>query len=304
MEMEMIKSEITEKTFRDAFEKYLHSLKATEIHQNSDGVDLVATINGDKKYFELKTCKKDENDLKEDGYFGAITMVEWQCALSHPDDFYLVLVWHNPNDTNDTYHFRPIKLKDIFQYSRIEPFATYLNIPIGNNCIKDFLEFNVEEQKVPVFKQILDKGNSVFPVMKDIEEKRNENKLKKCKKEEPSTVIDEKEIWSFSSFYYHKKIKAHINGCENGSAILYIIPSNEVENLRKNGIKRGTKIEVYLCNDIRKYPFENGNSYAIIKLDKNDLYIEDERINEVCFANVRKKINITLKNIIERYFRN
>ena len=45
MEMEMMKSEITEKTFRDAFEKYLHSLKATEIHQNSDGVDLVATIN-------------------------------------------------------------------------------------------------------------------------------------------------------------------------------------------------------------------------------------------------------------------
>ena len=62
--METKKSEITEKTFRDAFEKYLHSLKATEIHQNSDGVDLVATINGKKKYFELKTCKKDEKRLK------------------------------------------------------------------------------------------------------------------------------------------------------------------------------------------------------------------------------------------------
>lgn len=84
----------------------------------------------------MKTCKKDEKDLKEDGYFGAITMVEWQCALSHPDDFYLVLVWHNPHDSKETYHFRPIKYKDIFQYSKVEPFATYLNIPIGDNCIR------------------------------------------------------------------------------------------------------------------------------------------------------------------------
>ncbi len=116
---------IREKTFKAKFTAYLKRIGANNIHENQYGVDIVAEIEGIKKYFELKTSTYPvENKHK---YFGAMSQSEWDCAFAHPNDFFLVHMWKEKDSGN--FFFKLYNYIQLFEWESLEPYGTYLHIP-------------------------------------------------------------------------------------------------------------------------------------------------------------------------------
>ena len=109
--------------------------------KNTDGVDVVARINGIKKYFELKTTSKPDDELEKKAYFGAASINEWKCAIDHPKDFYFVYI----KGEEGAYEYLMVTARDVFSYSTVPPFSIDINIKLGNYW-KNFKKLsNVED---------------------------------------------------------------------------------------------------------------------------------------------------------------
>lgn len=116
---------IKEKTFKTKFISYLRSVGGKNICKNQDGVDIVANIGGTKKYFELKTSTYPIANKHK--YFGAMSQSEWECALAHPNDFFLVHMWKDKDSGN--FFFKLYNYTQLYDYESLEPYGTYLHIP-------------------------------------------------------------------------------------------------------------------------------------------------------------------------------
>jgi len=110
------------------FLKHVNGVDVESINIKSQCVDVEAKINGRNKYFELKTSSKPEKDLKEQEYFGAATITEWEKAIEKPQDFYFVYVIETGEEG---YKYMIVKAEDVFSYSTVPPFKINININIG-----------------------------------------------------------------------------------------------------------------------------------------------------------------------------
>lgn len=275
-----------EVTKRQMFIKYLKEKhKAIEITPPSlYGVDVVVDINGKRKYFELKTSTKTKTEFLNEGYFGAITEKEWLCALTYKDDFYIVFVVNTDEKIKDNYIFIPVSYKDILSYASLEPFATYINIP------QTSLEVNEE---------------NVFYTNGSKQWNGSHKKIT-CKA--GSGRIDEQFILKYHRFYSKEKLNNENYENQNIKTIVYhVIPTNNVYDLIKNGIKRDIYLDaINTCNyeAVIKYINEKfGNdshtTYAVIKINLHNYKYEIQLDGRILIKN---KIRITSGNIVEMYF--
>ena len=122
----------SDKPQKDAFAKFLKRMQGIDpdsVQQNTEGVDVVAIIDNRMKYFELKTSRKTDGDLKEGGYFGAASITEWECAIKHPDDFYFVYII---GQSQENYRYMIVRARNVFSYATVPPFSIDININIGD----------------------------------------------------------------------------------------------------------------------------------------------------------------------------
>lgn len=230
---------IKEKIFREKFSTYLKSIGAVIIENNPYGVDIVAEIGGIKKYFELKTSTYPvENKHK---YFGAMSQSEWECALAHPEDFFLVHMWKE-SDSGD-FFFKLYNYTQLYEWESLEPYGTYLHIP------EEYIEndvMNVKQAKV------------MSLTFKIFQRKRPEP-------EETEMLL------SLSRFYnalkIQLKLKKYYNE-KNEYPVLLITPIDI--SLDKKRILKGDKINIlrYSIDTLLTEDTEdNGIFYSIIAVD-------------------------------------
>lgn len=118
-------SDVKQKQAFAEFIKHVKGVDPDSVHQNVDDVDVVACIDGRKRYFEIKTSRKSEDELYEKGYFGAASLSEWNRAMKNLDDFYFVYII---GDEKKGYKYLMVKAEDILSYATVPPFAIYMNI--------------------------------------------------------------------------------------------------------------------------------------------------------------------------------
>lgn len=286
MKKESEEDKDNEKQKREKFIEYLEERHGSikTISPSAFGVDIVIEIDGVKKYFELKTSKKTLSEFKNEGYFGAITEKEWLCALTYKDDFYIVFVVNTDEKIKDNYIFIPVSYKNILSYASLEPFATYINIP------QTSLEVNEE---------------NVFYTNGS---KQWDGSHKKITCKAGSGRIDEQFILKYHRFYSKEKLNNEYYENQNIKTIVYhVIPTNNVYDLIKNGIKRDTYLDaINTCNyeAVIKYINEKfGNdshtTYAVIKINLHNYKYEIQSDGRILIKN---KIRITSGNIVEMYF--
>ena len=259
------KGQIKEKIFKNAFETYLKLHKATEVYQNRDGVDIVANIKGIKKYFELKTSS---NDLVSKGtYFGAMSQVEWECALAHPNDFYLVLIWYN--DNTKQFSFKLFLYTQLLEFADLEPYATYLNMTLskGNGS---YINLTLEETlKLP----------------------SKDNRL--CVKRS----INPSKLLALSKFYYGQRIQSKLEACQKfNTPVLIIIPSLQIESgyLKK---KQKVTIVSFKYNRLIKQNMteqDEATYFAVIAIKASDISND---------GTLTKNIKLTKNIIWARYYK-
>ena len=84
--------------------------------------DITAIQAGLPHYFEIKVTDKQEQ------YFGAATLTEWEAALSNPERFKFVVACKNA----ESWTFSEYAPLEFMRYSYIPPFKIYFNVPIGD----------------------------------------------------------------------------------------------------------------------------------------------------------------------------
>lgn len=84
--------------------------------------DIIAYKNGEKYYFEIKKTGKD------DKYFGAATLTEWEQALKTPNNYKFVVAIENGNG----FIFKEYSPDVFIKYSSIPPYKIYFNIDFSN----------------------------------------------------------------------------------------------------------------------------------------------------------------------------
>ena len=91
--------------------------------------DIRAEKDGKEWFFEIKMTKR------QDVYFGAATMTEWEQAFKTPDYFRFVIAIA---DDAHEHSFRFIEMTpaEMMQHSTIPPFKVYFNIDLQNSDIK------------------------------------------------------------------------------------------------------------------------------------------------------------------------
>ena len=146
----------SDKPQKDAFAEFLKRMQGVDpdsVKQNTEGVDVVAMIDNRMKYFELKTSGKKDEDLKNDGYFGAASITEWECAIKHPDDFYFVYII---GQSQENYRYMMVKARNVFSYSTVPPFSIDINIKIRDyiNKKKGFRKLETEGDELVLMNEV------------------------------------------------------------------------------------------------------------------------------------------------------
>jgi hypothetical protein len=87
----------------------------------SSPADIKATKNGATYYFEIKKTSR------EDSYFGAATLTEWEAAIANPKHFYFVTA----QVVGDSWIFHEYSPEEFMRFSTIPPFKVFFQIPVG-----------------------------------------------------------------------------------------------------------------------------------------------------------------------------
>lgn len=254
---------------KEAFCRYLKRINEhTQTWKNRDGVDVVAFINGRKTYFELKTTEKIWNKEQTLPYFGAMSQVEWECALAHPKDFYIVFVQGKVGE----FKFKIVRPAQILENLTLEPFATYINIVFQRN---EFIDMSSSRE--------FDFPNDVIA--------------------HNDSFCNENLFFKMSDYYNCLKIKAESakklkksNELENSKTEEFkycVVPSDDVDNW----LEKGRKVSPNEMYDIEKLEsaikrFSNDSKeewLSIIRLSKKQL-------------ESRKKVRISKKNVFMSYY--
>ena len=120
MKKENLKSDVDAKA---AFILYLQQNGFENAKVISTPCDISAEKNGEKWYFEIKMTNK--NDV----YFGAATMTEWEQAFKTPNYFRFVIAIKN-KELEGGFTFLQLTPQEMIKYSTIPPFKVYFNIDL------------------------------------------------------------------------------------------------------------------------------------------------------------------------------
>ena len=285
--MEKTKKNQSEAQRRQAFKDYLsncHSAKIQEI--NVYGVDVVADIEDERLYFELKTSDKDQVQMETTGYFGAITQNEWLCALTFRDKFYLVFVIDDKNnkDSKD-FKFFPVKFRDLFSYASLEPFATYINIPA--NTFRDTWLKSTEKNWDMSHKNLKEVKQKPFG-------------------------IDKHFILKYQNFYLHQKLDKKNNSynkCKTKSYAYYVTPTMEIDKYIDHTLAVNRRLHILkscsyeTVSEYIKTNYKNKcntTSFAIIKIQLQKTKCRILEDGEQLL--ITKEIHIKSSDIVEMYF--
>ena len=272
---------------RQAFKDYLSNCHGAKIQEiNVYGVDVVADIEDERLYFELKTSDKDQVQMETTGYFGAITQNEWLCALTFREKFYLVFVIDDKNNkVGKDFKFFPVKFRDLFSYASLEPFATYINIPA--NTFRDTWLKSTEKN--------WDMSHKNFKKVK-----------------QKPYGIDEHFILKYQNFYLHQKLdKKNIfyNKCKTKSYVFYVIPTMEIDNYINHTLAVNRRLHIlkscsyekvseYIKTNYRNKC--NTTSFAIIKIQLQKTKCRILEDGEQLL--ITQEILIKSSDIVEMYF--
>ena len=136
---------------KKAFTKELEKENYKDIKIVSSPADIIAVKDGAKHYFEIKFTSKN------DRYFGAATLTEWECAINNLDNFLFVVCRQEDNK----WIFDRFSPKEFIEYSTIPPFKIFFNLDL-----KDFdkkktdktkalkANFNNLEELISIYKQL------------------------------------------------------------------------------------------------------------------------------------------------------
>lgn len=88
-------------------------------------VDFKASRDGQEYFIELKFTSSKKT------YFGAATLVEWECALENPENFYFLFAHKQISVTrDDIWDFELMLAEELMKYSTIPPFKIFFSIPL------------------------------------------------------------------------------------------------------------------------------------------------------------------------------
>lgn len=210
---------IPETEFREAFKKYLSDQGAIATDGVDDGVDVVAMVDGKKRYFELKTSSTNVRGKAK--YFGALSQVEWECAFANPEHFYLVLIWNEgTKETGRAFRYAFYQLPQLYEFATLAPYTTYLNI-----------EFDAVDKKV--FDLTHNDRLELPPT---------------CKKKLTKSEEEDREILIELGHYYHKlRLKKKYLRCKKEKKdehVLLLIPAGKYAKYKKEGIPTDEKFYV------------------------------------------------------------
>lgn len=123
----MAEKEINKKSdapAKEAFVQLLHNQDFIEIKITKRPADITAKDKcGVPYYFEIKSTEK------EDKYFGAATLTEWEAAIADEGHYFFVVAIRR----DDTWIFHKYTPQEFMQFSSIPPFKVNFNIPVGEN---------------------------------------------------------------------------------------------------------------------------------------------------------------------------
>lgn len=123
-----MKNQKSDVNAKSAYVDYLKS-NGFEASVKSTPADIIATKDGQTWYFEIKMTKR------QDVYFGAATLTEWQQAIKDPDHFRFVVVKTNEAETE--FEFIEYTPAEFMEFSTIPPFKIFFNINLdGPSRIK------------------------------------------------------------------------------------------------------------------------------------------------------------------------
>lgn len=151
---------------KDAFIAYLNNAGYNNAKVISKPCDISAEKDGKKWYFEIKMTSK------QDVYFGAATMTEWEQAFKTPEFFRFVIAI---TDESQECGFRFIKLtpEEMMEHSTIPPFKVYFNIDLQNKE-DDKIEKSEKNKKAKRKKSAIKLTESIFNMLADAFKKANE----------------------------------------------------------------------------------------------------------------------------------
>ena len=152
--MESINSKSDVKA-KAAFIKHLQEDGFQNAKVISSPSDIHAEKDGEEWFFEIKKTQK------QDKYFGAATMTEWEQAFRTPDNFRFVIA---VVDETQKYGFRFIEMTpaEMMQHSTIPPFKVYFNIDLQN---QETGSRNKTGRKVNVKKKALRLTEPIFNII-------------------------------------------------------------------------------------------------------------------------------------------
>ena len=116
---------------------YVNHLKSNgfEARVASKPADIIATKDGQTWYFEIKMTKR------QDVYFGAAPLTEWQQAVADPDHFRFVVV--KTNDAETEFEFIEYTPAEFMEFSTIPPFKIFFNIDFSGKVRKSKKAINL-----------------------------------------------------------------------------------------------------------------------------------------------------------------
>ena len=123
----MSDNESNQKSDRIAKEKYVQLLKKKGFDNPriiSRPADICAQKDGITYYYEIKMTRK------QDKYFGAATLTEWEQALKDPNHFFFVVALQNGSDISE---FREYTPDEFIEFSSIPPFKINFNMDLLRN---------------------------------------------------------------------------------------------------------------------------------------------------------------------------
>lgn len=112
------KSDIPAKT---AFMNKL-SIDYDSVRVISSPADIIAVKGEEEFYFEIKYTR-----TKENKYFGAATLTEWEAAVKYRDRYVFVVA----SESNENWEFKEYTPDEFMKFSTVPPFKIYFNVPVG-----------------------------------------------------------------------------------------------------------------------------------------------------------------------------
>ena len=91
----------------------------------SKPADVMATKDGQTWYFEIKMTKR------QNVYFGAATLTEWEQAVADPEHFRFVVA--KTDDEEKEFEFLEYTPEEFMKFSTVPPFKIFFNINFDGN---------------------------------------------------------------------------------------------------------------------------------------------------------------------------